>query len=288
MPVRSRGEHRLPEIPEGLRDVLARLSFSAAVDIVIVTGSIYWLLLLIRGTTAMTVLRGVLVLLVGAFILSRVLDLLMINWILRNSLTGLLIGMLIVFQPEIRRALERLGRTGLQSILRREERQDTLNMIVRASFSLARQNTGALIVVERETGLQDVIDTGVPVNAMLSPELLLSIFPESGPLHDGAVVVRGGSIVAAGCTLPLSESPLPAEFGMRHRAAVGLTERTDAVVIVVSEERGAVSLCSNGRMVPNLDENRLGRQLHRLFDLEFRDPVDQTAMSTSAGERRPS
>ncbi|MEX2032176.1 MAG: diadenylate cyclase CdaA [Dehalococcoidia bacterium] len=275
----------MPEIPEGLRDVLARFGVSAAVDIVIVTGSIYWLLLLVRGTTAMTVLRGVGVLLIGAFLLSRVLDLRVINWILRNSVTGLLVGMLIVFQPEIRRALERLGRTGLQSVLRKEERQDTLNMIVRAAFSLARQNVGALIVIERETGLQEVIDTGVPVNATLSVELLLSIFPESGPLHDGAVVIRGGTMVAAGCTLPLSESPLPAEYGMRHRAAVGLTERTDAVVIVVSEERGAVSLCSNGRMVPNLDEHRLSRQLHRLFNLDYQDPLEATA---PASERRVS
>lgn len=277
----------MPEIPEGLRDVLVRFDVSAAVDIVIVSGSIYWLLLLVRGTTAMTVLRGVGVLLIGAFLLSRVFDLRVINWILRNSLTGLLVGMLIVFQPEIRRALERLGRTGLHSILRKEERQDTLHIVVRAAFSLARESTGALIVLERETGLQEVIDTGIPVNAALSTELLLSIFPESGPLHDGAVVIRGGTIVSAGCTLPLSDSPLPAEFGMRHRAAVGLTERTDAVVIVVSEERGAVSLSSNGRMVPNLDETRLSRQLHRLFDLEYHDPMEG-AVTTAPGERRAS
>lgn len=278
----------MPEIPEGLRDVLARFDVSAAVDILIVSGSIYWLLLLVRGTTAMTVLRGVGVLLIGAFLLSRVLDLRVINWALRNSLTGLLLGMLIVFQPEIRRALERLGRTGLHSILRKEERQDTLHIVVRAAFGLARDGTGALIVIERETGLQEVTDTGVPLNAALSTELLLSIFPETGPLHDGAVVVRGGSVVAAGCTLPLSDSPLPAEFGMRHRAAVGLTERTDAVVVVVSEERGAVSLCSNGRMVPNLDETRLSRQLHRLFDLEYHDPIEGGVTTSAPGERRAS
>jgi len=278
----------LPEIPEGLRDVLIRFDISAAVDILIVTFSIYWLLLLVRGTTAMTVLRGVGVLLIGAFALSWVFDLLVINWILRNSVTGLLVGALIVFQPEIRRALERLGRTGMRSILRREERQDTLNLIVRASFGLARSSTGALIVIERETGLQEVIDTGIPMNATLSTELLLSIFPETGPLHDGAVVIRGGSIIAAGCTLPLSDSPLPAEYGMRHRAAVGLTERTDAVVVVVSEERGDVSLCSNGRMVPNLDEHRLSRQLHRLFDLDIQETAGASGATPSGGERRAS
>lgn len=278
----------MPEIPEGLRDVLIRFDISAAVDILIVTFSIYWLLLLVRGTTAMTVLRGVGVLLIGAFALSWVFDLLVINWILRNSVTGLLVGALIVFQPEIRRALERLGRTGMRSILRREERQDTLNLIVRASFGLARSSTGALIVIERETGLQEVIDTGIPMNATLSTELLLSIFPETGPLHDGAVVIRGGSIIAAGCTLPLSDSPLPAEYGMRHRAAVGLTERTDAVVVVVSEERGDVSLCSNGRMVPNLDEHRLSRQLHRLFDLDIQETAGASGATPSGGERRAS
>ena len=278
----------MPEIPEGLRDVLIRFDISAAVDILIVALSIYWLLLLVRGTTAMTVLRGVGVLLIGAFALSRVFNLLVINWILRNSVTGLLVGALIVFQPEIRRALERLGRTGMRSILRREERQDTLNLIVRASFGLARTSTGALVVIERETGLQEVIDTGIPINATLSVELLQSIFPETGPLHDGAVVIRGGTIVAAGCTLPLSDSPLPAEYGMRHRAAVGLTERTDAVVVVVSEERGTVSLCSNGRMVPNLDDHRLSRQLHRLFDLEFQEATEPSGSNTSAGERRSS
>jgi diadenylate cyclase len=277
----------VPEIPEGLRDVVARFDASAAVDIVIVAGSIYWLLLLVRGTTAMTVLRGVGVLLVGAFVVSQVFNLVVINWILRNSVTGLLLGGLIVFQPEIRRALERLGRTGLHTILRRDERQDTLNMVVRSAFALARTNTGALVVLERETGLQEVIDTGIPVHGTLSVELLLSIFPESSPLHDGAVVIRGGSIIAAGCTLPLSDSPLPAEFGMRHRAALGITERTDAVVVVVSEERGQVSLCSNGRMVPNLDEHRLSRQLHRLFDLQFQEGGDPSAPA-SPGERRAS
>lgn len=278
----------MPEVPEGLRDVLVRFDVSAAVDIVIVALSIYCLLLLVRGTTAMTVLRGVGVLLISAFVLSRIFNLVVINWILRNSVTGLLVGALIVFQPEIRRALERLGRTGMRSILRREERQDTLNMIVRASFGLARSSTGALIVVERETGLQEVIDTGIPMNATLSVELLLSIFPETGPLHDGAVVIRGGTIVAAGCTLPLSDSPLPAEYGMRHRAAVGLTERTDAVVVVVSEERGSVSLCSNGRMVPNLDEHRLSRQLHRLFDLEYHEVTESPGSTPSGSERRAS
>lgn len=275
----------MPEIPVGVRDVLLRLDVSSVVDILIVSGSIYWLLLLVRGSTAMTVLRGVGVLLIGAFILSRIFDLTMLNWILRNSLAGLVIGMIVIFQPEIRRALERLGRTGMRSSLRRAERQDIIATIVRSAVHLGRQNIGALIVIERETGLQEVIDTGIPLNAQLSFELLTSIFPESSPLHDGAVIVRFDRVVAAGCTLPLSEAPLPAEYGMRHRSAVGITERTDAVVVVVSEERGELSLCSNGRMVPNLDEQRLSRQLHRLFDIAPLEPAEQAPAGV---ERRAS
>lgn len=277
----------MPDVPGALSDAFDRMSISAVIDILIVSVSVYWLLLLIRGTTAMTVLRGTIVLLVGAFLLSRALDLLVVNWLLRNSVTGLVIAMALVFQPEIRRALERLGRTGLRSSLRREERLHTVDTVVRAAARLARQQRGALIVLERETGLQEVIDTGVPLGADLSPELLGTIFVNNSPLHDGAVVVRLDRVVAAGCTLPLSETPLPAEFGMRHRAALGLTERTDAVVVVVSEERGEMSLASNGRMLPDLDEVRLGRQLHRLFDLDGLSP--DTVRSIDGGpERRAS
>ena len=267
----------MPEIPAVLRDVLARFTVSAIIDILIVSGSIYWLLLLVRGTAAMTVLRGVGLVLLAALVLSQVFDLQMINWIVRNSVTGLLIGMVIIFQPELRRALERRGRTGLRSVLHRREHEGSISIVVRAAMMMARESTGALIVLERETGLQDVIETGIRLDAGLSVELLQSLFNEHAPMHDGAVIVRVDRVVAAGCTLPLSEAPLPVEYGMRHRSAVGLTERTDAVVIVCSEERGDVSLCSNGRMVPDLDETRLTRQLHRLFDIDFIEREAATA-----------
>jgi diadenylate cyclase len=278
----------MPEIPGAVSDVLDRLSISAVIDILIVSVAVYWLLLLIRGTTAMTVLRGAVVLLVAVFLLTRALDLLVVNWLLRNSVTGLVIAMALVFQPEIRRALERVGRTGLRSALRREERLHTVDTVVRAAGRLARQQRGALIVLERETGLQEVIDTGVPLGADLSPELLGTIFVSNSPLHDGAVVVRLDRVVAAGCTLPLSDTPLPAEFGMRHRAALGITERTDAVVVVVSEERGEIALASNGRMLPDLDEVRLGRQLQRLFDLDGFSPEPVRPLEQSGPERRAS
>jgi uncharacterized protein (TIGR00159 family) len=276
------------DIPDELKDVLSRIDAAALLDILIVSLAIYWMLLLIRGTTAMTVLRGVGVLLVGAFLLSRIFELRMLNWILRNSVIGIVIAVPIIFQPEIRRALERLGRTGLLRAFGRIEHRDAMDLIVRSAVQLGRQQIGALIVLERNTGLQEVIDTGIPINAELSVELLNSIFLTSSPLHDGAVVVRVDRVIAAGTTLPLSESPLPAEYGMRHRAALGITERSDAVVVVVSEERGDIALASNGRMLPSLDEQRLSRQLHRLFGLEDDEPAIEAPPTAGAAERRAS
>ncbi len=280
----------MPDVPTGISDVFARIDASAVVDILIVSLSIYWMLLLVRGTTAMTVLRGVGVLLIAAFLLSRVLELPMLNWILRNSVAGLVIGMIVIFQPEFRRALERLGRTGLRSALGRREYRDTLDLVVRGSQELARQHVGALIVLERETGLEDVIETGIRIDAKLSLELLTSMFTSSSPLHDGAVIVRVDTVLAGGCTLPLSQAELPAAQGTRHRAALGITETTDAVVVVVSEERGEISLASNGRMVAALDESRLSRQLHRLFDLEYHEETTEAAAATRGprSERRAS
>ena len=273
-------------MPDALSDVFARVDVAAIVDIVIVSLAIYWVLLLIQGTTAMTVLRGAAVLLLGAFALSRVFDLRMLNWILRNSLTGLVIAVLVIFQPEIRRALERLGRTGLRSVLGRQEHRDAIDVVVRAATRLARTHTGALILLERETGLQDVIDTGIPINGAISVELLATIFHPNSPLHDGAVVIRDDRVIAAGCTLPLSEAPLPADHGMRHRAGLGIAERSDSVVVIVSEERGAISLASNGRMAPALDEQRLSRQLHRLFELEYEEPGADASATSAGADRR--
>ncbi|MEZ4501479.1 MAG: diadenylate cyclase CdaA [Dehalococcoidia bacterium] len=275
-------------IPDAIRETVDRLTYTAILDIVIISLSIYWLLLLIRGTTAMTVLRGVGVIFIAAFFLSRALDLEVVSWALRNAAAGVVIGAAVIFQPEIRRALERIGRTGLRSSLQREERRHAVDTIIRAAQRLARLQHGALIVIERETGTREVVDTGIPVDAEISVELLVNLFVPNTPLHDGAVVVRGDRIVAAGCTLPLSEGPLPSEYGMRHRAALGITETTDAVVLVVSEERGEISLSSNGRMVFALDEARLTRQLHRLFAIEDHDPSlegGRPAASTAEGAR---
>lgn len=258
----------MSELLDAARDILANFRLASMLDILIVSASVYWVLLLIRGTTAMTVLRGAVVVLGGAFLLSRVLDLRVVNWLLRNSVTGLVIALAVVFQPEIRRALERLGRTGFRPVAANEDRIRAIEVVVRAAGRMAHQQRGALIVFERETGLREVIDTGVPLDAALSGELLASVFATNTPLHDGAVIIRLDRVVAAGCTLPFSEVALAAEFGMRHRAALGITERTDAVAVVVSEERGELAVASSGRMVSGLDERRLREQLHRLFSIE--------------------
>ncbi len=277
----------MPEIPDGVRDVAERLDAGAVLDILLITVAIYWLLLLLRGSTAMTVLRGVSVLVVGAILLARIFDLSVVNWILERTITGLLIGVIVVFQPEIRRALERLGRTGWRPSLVRAEQARSIEHVVRAALRLSRQQHGALVVMERETGLQEVIDTGVPLGSDLTPEILGSIFAPGTPLHDGAVIVRSNRIIAAGCTLPLSEAPLPADLGMRHRAALGITEGSDAVVVTVSEESGAISLASQGRMLMDLGEERLRPQLRRLFGLTGDDsaaelPADSVGSPSEA------
>ena len=254
-------------VPDVVRDVFERIDAVAVLDILLISLAIYWLLLLLRGTTAWTVLRGVSLLLVGAFLLARFFDLQVVNWMLENMVTGLVIGVIVVFQPEIRRVLDRLGRTGWQLALVRQDQEGTIDVAVRAAARLARQRHGALVVFERETGLQEVIDTGIELNAELSAELLGSIFMPNTPLHDGAVIVRGDQVVAAGCTLPLTDSPLQADLGMRHRAAVGMTEGTDAIVIVVSEERGTLGLAAQGRMRANLDEGEARTRLRRMFAL---------------------
>lgn len=278
------------QVPDVVRDVFERLNAVAVLDILLISLAIYWLLLLLRGTSAWTVLRGVSLLLVGAFLLARFFDLQVVNWMLENMVTGLVIGVIVVFQPEIRRVLDRLGRTGWQLALVRQDTDQTIDVAVRAASRLARQRYGALIVFERETGLQEVIDTGVELNAELSAELLGSVFMPNTPLHDGAAIVRGDQVIAAGCTLPLTESALQPDLGMRHRAGVGITEGTDAIVIVVSEERGSMGLAAQGRLRTSLDESELRTRLRRMFQLGdgFRDfePAAPAPGSEASAERQ--
>jgi uncharacterized protein (TIGR00159 family) len=263
------------ELAEFLLTIVRSLDVRAVVDIVIVTGIAYWLLSLIQGTTAATLLRGiVLVFLVGS-VASNVLGLTMLGWLLRNAVPALLVAIPILFQPELRRALEGIGRAGIMGIGgAAAANQHAIDTVSVAAGRLAERSWGALIVLERGTRLGEYADTGVKLDSALSVELLLSIFYPHSPLHDGAVIVRGDRIVAAGCFLPLAETiETGHQFGTRHRAAIGITEKSDALSIVVSEERGEVSICNKGRIVRGLGEQQLKHMLPMLYRTVASEPL---------------
>ena len=246
---------------------LSRLDFMAVLDIVLVAALFYGLLRLLRGTTAMALLRGILILGVLAFIVSNFLRLTMFSWLLRNSVTVLLVAIPILFQPELRRALERIGRASVVGPTAGTGSQQLIEILCDTVERLATSQIGALIVLERETGLRQYTETGVPLDSTVSVELLVSIFFPNSPLHDGAVIIHENRVLAAGCVLPLTDNNATGIFalGTRHRAAIGITEGTDAIAIVVSEETGTISVASNGRIVRNLDEARVRRILAGLY-----------------------
>jgi len=252
------------EFRDEVQDILEQIDPTDALDVFLIALAIYLLFLLLRGTAAIALLRGAAIILVGAVLLARALDLEVLDFVIRNSFTGLLIAVPIIFQPEIRRALERVGRTGLR-VWSRASYDSLIDAVSTTALELSKQHHGALIVFERETGLQSHIDTGIRVDAAPSVELLAGIFYPSGPLHDGAVILRGNRVVAAGCTLPLSELRLSGEMGMRHQAGLGVTEGTDAVSVMVSEETGMISVAADGRLYARLDEARLRELLARLL-----------------------
>lgn len=256
----------MPEFAQAIASTIARIDARAVLDILVVAFVIYWVLVLLRGTTAMTLLRGITILLLGGFVLSTVFQLTVLSWLLRNSFPALLVAIPILFQPELRRALERVGRTGRGLAGSREDASRIIDMLSDAAFRMASRRIGCLMVIERETGLQEYADSGVTVNATLSVDLLVSIFYTNSPLHDGAVVIRGSRIIAARCVFPLSDNlGMSSYLGTRHRAAMGISERSDAVSIVVSEERGTVSVACDGHMAIQPDEERLRQTLSELF-----------------------
>lgn len=245
---------------------LSRLNFMAVVDILLVAAIFFGLLRIFRGTTAMTLLRGVLILGILAFIVSRILPLPMFSWLLRNSVTVVLVAIPILFQPELRRALERVGRASVVGTVGGVGGTQLIDILCDTAERLASKKTGALIVLERETGLKEYAETGVPLDSAVSVELLATIFFPNSPLHDGAVIIRESRVVAAGCVLPLTDNNATGIFalGTRHRAAIGITEGTDAIALVVSEETGTISIASNGRIVRSLDAARVRRILSGL------------------------
>lgn len=186
------------------REIFEQFDGSSAIDVLLIAFVIFWTVRLLSGTRAMTQLRGALLILLVAVLLGRVFDLTVVNFLVRNSFTALVIGSAIIFQPELRRGLDRIGRTGLQGWLKGPGHAEVIDSLVRATSQMARDRHGGLFVIERETGLQDVIETGIPMDARVSPELLTGIFFPNSPLHDMAAVLRGDRVVAASCVLPLA------------------------------------------------------------------------------------
>jgi diadenylate cyclase len=252
--------------------IFERLNWLSVVDILLVTAIFFVLLLLIRGTQAMVILRGALLLIVLVGLLSSLEVLPAFSWLVRTTLPALLFAIPVIFAPEIRHALERLGRAGA---LRAGEgiaaqTSDTIGDIVSATTRLSSRQHGALIVLQRNDKLDEYVQTGVRLGAIVTPELLLQVFYPNTPLHDGAVVISGQHIVAAACVMPLSASGVLAkspdrQMGLRHRAALGISEVSDAVVVVVSEETGSISVVHSGRMIRRLDAERLENILRAFF-----------------------
>jgi len=242
--------------------------YTDIIEIIILAFLIYHVVNWIKKTRAWTLVKGLAVIMLFWFI-SIIFQLNVVTWLISNTIDVGIIAVLIVFQPELRKALEQLGKKNIvRSILvfddSKEERfsDNTLNEIIRATFELARNKTGALVVIEEEIPLNEFESSGIPIDSILSSELLINIFEKNTPLHDGAVIVRGNRIVAATCYLPLSDNILLSkELGTRHRAGIGISEMTDSLTIIVSEETGKVSIAREGKLIRNIDGDYLRAKL---------------------------
>jgi diadenylate cyclase len=258
-----------------LERIMDFITLRNGADIIIVSYVFYKMMMMIRQTRAIQLLKGVGVLFVVAFI-SNLLQLQTVSWLLAQLQTMLIVALPIIFQPELRKALERLGQGSIfgHPVIDRAAFERMVEEIVRAVKIMAKNQIGVLLVLERETGLSDFGDTGILVNADISCELLENIFFPKAALHDGAAILRGDKIYAAGCFLPLSENPnISKSLGTRHRAALGLSEQSDAFIIVVSEETGVISVVEEGRMTRYLNDGALREMLLERF---------QTPKSTNA------
>ena len=235
-----------------LQGLLSTISVLDIIDIVVVAYFLYRLYLMLKNTRAATLGKGLLVL-VGFMLICRWLNLHVISWLLVKSMTVIMVALPVVFQPELRRALEQIGRGKLfhkSSELDEQELEEMLDSVAHATKIMSKNKVGALMVFERATGLVERIETGVPVDGLVSSGLIQNIFVKDTPLHDGAIIIRGNRIVAACCLLPLTENRnLSQELGTRHRAAIGMSEQSDAMVLVVSEETGTISIARNGELM---------------------------------------
>ncbi len=254
-----------------------RIGWADFLDIILVTIIFYGLLMLLRDTEAMVLLRGVFFIIIFLSLLTSLVNLPAFSWLISTVLPALVFAIPVIFAPEIRRALERVGRAGNVSFLARanrniskEELRKTLDSVIKASSRLSERHHGALIVIQRIQGLGEYAETGVPMQATVTAELLLQIFYPNTPLHDGAVIIVDNKIVAASCVMPLSASGVlnrspERTMGLRHRAALGVSEVSDAIAVVVSEETGSISIAHSGRMIRRLNIERLQNTLYAFF-----------------------
>lgn len=266
----------MTEVLDSLRLIAVSPDPRDIVDILIVAAISYWLLSLIEGTTAVALLRGLAVVFIVGFLATNLLGLTVLNWLFRNAIPALLVAVPIIFQAELRRALAQIGRAGSLARSTGSSQERLLDVVSAAAGRLAERNWGAIIVLERELPVGEYAEGGVHLDAELSVEFLLSIFFPHSPLHDGAAIIRGDRLLAAACVLPLADTVQTGrQYGTRHRAALGITAKTDALSIVVSEESGEISICNNGRIVGNLDQNKARRMLALLYRSKVRDPIPQ-------------
>ena len=274
-------------ISDGVIAFLRTTEFSwlDALDILIVAFIIYQLLQLIRGTHAVQMALGAMVL-VLVYWVSQWADLETVNWLLRTFLPYVVFGIIVVFQAEIRKVLAHLGKTPLLGAFSAQRTEEMIDEVVLAATTLASQHTGAIIVIEREMGLRTYIETGITLDAVVTYDLLVNVFSPGTPLHDGAVIVQGNRVAAAACFLPLTVNPeLSRQLGSRHRAAIGVTEDTDALAVVVSEETGIISLVSGGRIRRELDARTLKQALLDALEVDESEP--EAAPVAAGADTRP-
>ena len=251
-------------------NMINTLRFLDIIDIAIVAVCIYKLYMMIKETRAEQLVKGLVIIFIFVKI-SDSLKLYTVNWVLENMMTALSIMIIVVFQPELRKILETIGRSNILTKsfadIRGEKVDKCVEEIVHAVFSLSRQRIGALIIFERSTGLGDVVETGTVLNSAISSELLINIFIPNTPLHDGAVVIKNDTIKAAACFLPLStEQSISKELGTRHRAAIGMSEKSDCLALIVSEETGGISIAEHGKINRYVDEPTLTKILTKLYN----------------------
>ena len=264
----------MAELLNNLLFIFQRLNWLSVVDILMVTAIFFGLMYWLRDTQAMVLLRGVILIVVALVLVTSLVDLPAFSWLVRNSVPAMLLAIPVIFAPEIRRALERIGRAGALfsrfSVTTQADIQQSVHAVVTASARLSARQHGALIVMQRFDTLDEYIESGVRMNSIVTPEVLLQIFYPNTPLHDGAAILSGNRIVAAACVMPLSSSGIlnrspDRQMGLRHRAALGISEESDAIAVVVSEETGAISIAHAGRMIRRIDPERLENILLAFF-----------------------